>query len=321
MRLLCGAKLSREDVDAIARGAELKTVVGAAMASSFYALERSLDRRRAFLRGQAVPAGGLTDDDVEQDDLDLDVSETMAEDDRAGFREELAYVEDFLRDLRMLGGDSKLERLMSDVAALFRRRDTLIVFTQYTDTMDYLRDHLRDVYGSQVTCYSGRGGARWDGAGWVPVSKDVLKEASWRSTARSPTETWAGTTPSSCTQARRSTYRMGRGDTAASCSGQTPPTRPSSPSSWRTSRKRTFRSSLSWSRSSTEPAASGVQDRPMAAHRKTSVRTRWWYRSSIANVSPRPTATTAATTSQPRARDATAPRCGPGARRAPGAGD
>jgi hypothetical protein len=32
MRLLCGAKLSREDVDAIARGAELKTVVGAAMA-------------------------------------------------------------------------------------------------------------------------------------------------------------------------------------------------------------------------------------------------------------------------------------------------
>src|SRR2546426_7150580 len=47
------------------------------------------------------------------------------------------------------------------------------------------------------------------------------------------------------------------------------------------------------------------QASPIAAHRNTSVSTRWWYRSSITSVRTRPTATMAAMASQPRARDAT----------------
>ena len=53
----------------------------------------------------------------------------------------------------------------------------MIVFTQYTDTMDYLRDKLRHVYGAQVACYSGRGGERWDGKAWVGTSKENIKTA------------------------------------------------------------------------------------------------------------------------------------------------
>ena len=33
--------------------------------------------------------------------------------------------------------------------------------------MDYLRDQLRQVYGSEVACYSGRGGEVWNGIAWV----------------------------------------------------------------------------------------------------------------------------------------------------------
>ncbi len=49
------------------------------------------------------------------------------------------------------------------------------MFTQYTDTMDYLREQLRQVYGTQVACYSGRGGELWDGVMWVPVTKEEIK--------------------------------------------------------------------------------------------------------------------------------------------------
>jgi len=152
------------------------TVYRRRLTSSFCALEKSLERRRDFLKGKALAAGGLTDDDLEQDDLDLDVSEEISDTDRALFRGELDYVEDFLRDLRLLGSDSKLDRLIKDLNAFFKQRDTIILFTQYTDTMDYLRDQLRQVYGSQVACYSGRGGERWDGAAWVPRPKETIKE-------------------------------------------------------------------------------------------------------------------------------------------------
>ena len=66
---------------------------------------------------------------------------------------------------------------MSHLSELLKRRDSVIVFTQYTDTMDYLRDKLRQVYGAQVACYSGRGGERWDGTAWRGTSKENIKTA------------------------------------------------------------------------------------------------------------------------------------------------
>jgi len=151
------------------------TVYRRRLTSSFYAVRHSLKRRLAFLRGQA--GLGLGDDDVEQEALSLDVDELDLAD-RSFFREEIAYVEDFLHALDMLGGqDSKVGQLLGDLAHVFRQRDTVLVFTRYTDTMDFLREQLRHSYGSQVACYSGRGGERWDGVMWVPVTKEEIKNA------------------------------------------------------------------------------------------------------------------------------------------------
>ncbi len=154
------------------------TVYRRRLTSSFYAMTRSLERRLEYLKGRAVPNGGLTDDDIEQEDLEADIGEVLAEEDRRLFLSEIAYVEDFLRDLSRLGTDSKLERLVTqDLPEIFAQRETVIIFTQYTDTMDFLRDELRHVYGRQVACYSGRGGEVWDGTAWVPRPKEELKEA------------------------------------------------------------------------------------------------------------------------------------------------
>jgi superfamily II DNA or RNA helicase len=162
----------------------IMTVYRRRLTSSFYAIQQSLQRRLDYLKGAAKD--WLTDDDLDQEDLDTDVTETLLFDDDEErpsdevptlFLGEVQYVEDFLADLRALGTDSKFEQLSQDLAEVLMRRDTVLIFTQYTDTMDYLRDKLRHVYGAQVACYSGRGGELWDGKAWVGTSKESIKTA------------------------------------------------------------------------------------------------------------------------------------------------
>jgi len=157
----------------------IMTVYRRRLTSSFYAVRRSLERRLQFLKSmkhdQIVL---LDDDDLEQEELSSDVSETLDvhTDLDSLYKQEVAYIERFLTDLTDLATmDSKTEQLLSELAQLFRERDTVIVFTQYTDTMDYLREALRAVYGSQIACYSGRGGEVWTGTAWQVVTKETIK--------------------------------------------------------------------------------------------------------------------------------------------------
>jgi hypothetical protein len=150
------------------------TIYRRRLTSSFWALEQSLARRLAFLKGQRVDPG-FDDDDIEQDDLDFDIGEEIPEATAALYEEEIEFVEGFLGGIRSLPADSKLTRLLDDLKEMLKQRETVLVFTQYTDTMDYLRDHLKEVYGSQVACYSGRGGELWDGSVWKSVTKEEVK--------------------------------------------------------------------------------------------------------------------------------------------------
>jgi SNF2 family DNA or RNA helicase len=156
------------------------TVYRRRLTSSFYAVRKSLERRRDWLRG-VIPSDAVYDnDDIEQEELEQDVSEEGVVDPngRERFKAELAYVDDFLHELRSLSAaDSKLEWLKAELQQTFKQRPTVLVFTQYTDTMDYLRDQLIDVYGSQVACYSGRGGEVWNGIIWVVTTKEAVKNA------------------------------------------------------------------------------------------------------------------------------------------------
>src|SRR5690606_27460292 len=101
----------------------IMTVYRRRLTSSFSAIERSLERRLAYLKGLA-PTAGLDDDDLEQDELDLDISEELSDADRELFRDEIAYVEDFLHDLAQLSTDSKLEWLHEQLQEVFKQRET-----------------------------------------------------------------------------------------------------------------------------------------------------------------------------------------------------
>jgi len=128
----------------------IMTVYRRRLTSSFYAVRCSLERRLKFLVGEIAPETAFDDDDLEQEELSLDVAEEyLSGEDQRRFAAELAYVRDFIQELRMLSlADSKLERLKSELNRVFRERSKALVFTQYTDTMDYLRDQLVEVYGT-----------------------------------------------------------------------------------------------------------------------------------------------------------------------------
>lgn len=164
----------------------IMTVYRRRLTSSFAALRRSLERRREYLLGFAGPVFGFTDEDTEDVDLDEDAMEELQEATAGGqlpvqlrqlVAQELRQIDAILDSLAGLGEDTKFARLVEDLGRLLARRETVAVFTHYTDTMDDLRDRLVGVYGRSLACYSGRGGERWNGAQWVRVSKEEIKNA------------------------------------------------------------------------------------------------------------------------------------------------
>ena len=153
------------------------TVYRRRLTSSFHAARASLRRRRNFLLDPATKLSvALAPEDLEEEDLGLDAPVELQFPDADAGRLELEYLDDFIAELNALTGDSKLEFLKDQLRQIFRTRDSAILFTQYTDTMDYLRDRLRAVYGPGVACYSGRGGESWSGKRWVAQSKESIKE-------------------------------------------------------------------------------------------------------------------------------------------------
>ncbi len=169
----------------------IMTVYRRRLTSSFYAVRKSLERRRDWLLGQIEFGEAFTlEDEADLEELDeLDIfhesariytnTDFISEDSRRfvdHLQAELDYLDSFIVDLRSLSqGDSKINQLKDELNRVFRQRSTVIIFTQYTDTMDYLREQLPAVYRGKVACYSGRGGETWNGIKWIPTPKEIVK--------------------------------------------------------------------------------------------------------------------------------------------------
>jgi Helicase conserved C-terminal domain len=156
----------------------IMTVYRRRLTSSFLAIERSLSRRLDALVRGATLADLLDEDDVTV----LETSNLADEDIEERARElahEVAELRSFLEELAKRPPDeSKMAYLHQELRDAFAgRHDTVIVFTQYTDTMDYIREQLLPVYGPKLACYSGRGAERYspDTGGWQQISKEEVK--------------------------------------------------------------------------------------------------------------------------------------------------
>jgi hypothetical protein len=155
----------------------IMTVYRRRLTSSFYAIQQSLRRRLDVLEHSKAISDLMDDDDTAtvEDSALFDADDFDASADRLA--DEISELRNFLDNLALLTYDSKRDQLERDIKASFNKHETLVIFTQYTDTMDYLRDQLAQVY-NRIACYSGRGGELFDPATrtWQPVSKAELKK-------------------------------------------------------------------------------------------------------------------------------------------------
>ena len=91
--------------------------------------------------------------------------------------EEQSDIERLLGMLRRLPPDSKLERLRNTISDLRAAGyGQVMVFTQFTDTMDFLRGQVGLGTDLRIMCFSGRGGEimSTDGS-WRTIPRDDVK--------------------------------------------------------------------------------------------------------------------------------------------------
>jgi superfamily II DNA or RNA helicase len=157
----------------------IMTVYRRRLTSSFRAVELSLQRRLAVLEGGADLGQLLDDDDLAAIEGSVDEEMGDIEGPAHELAEEMAELRSFLQELETRPpNESKMEYLLGELEAAFAGpHDTVIIFTQYTDTMDYIREQLVTQFGSGVGCYSGRGGELWDSDTqvWQRTAKEQIK--------------------------------------------------------------------------------------------------------------------------------------------------
>ena len=154
------------------------TIYRRRLASSFEALAQTLAGRVDRVDNQADALERLDDDvngeEVAEEPLDSDEARQLEI--KALQAEELADLAGLLGAVRELPPDTKLGYLFQALRDLKTNgHDQTLIFTQYTDTLDFLRDQLVGE-GWRVMCFSGRGGELLGhDSHWRTISRDDVK--------------------------------------------------------------------------------------------------------------------------------------------------
>ena len=151
------------------------TIYQRRLASSFHALQQTLTRRLANM-------GGITEEDLSLDEtadevMDQEDAEVLARESLED--EERTTIRDLLKKIAKIGTNTKARALKAELEKAFSEEyDSAIIFTQYAETMDFLKDYLAEEFpGETVACYSGAGGKVRDRAGfWSECSKEQIKQ-------------------------------------------------------------------------------------------------------------------------------------------------
>jgi len=155
------------------------TIYRRRLASSFHALQSTLNKRIAGMQsGQfQVAEEDISQDEQRDDVMDTDEAEELSHD--ALVAEERGMIQGLLKQIAKVGANTKAKRLSEELGMAWTDGyDSAIIFTQYTDTMDWLRDFLAEqMPGEPLACYSGRGGEVRDLSGqWQTCTKEQIKQ-------------------------------------------------------------------------------------------------------------------------------------------------
>lgn len=156
------------------------TIYRRRLASSFHALLRTMEKRKDGVDGLLTAADEVRIDenvaDLVEAGEDIDAETVSEEERRALAYEEISTINMIVEEIKLLPIDSKaveLRTVLSDLKS--SGYGQMMVFTQFTDTMAYLRDQLVTA-GYAVMCFSGRGGEVRNSDGtWTTITRDDVK--------------------------------------------------------------------------------------------------------------------------------------------------
>ena len=156
------------------------TIYRRRLASSFAALGRTLENHLLAIGNQS---GASTQAELEEG-LDDPGEGDEPEGDEAAKLEQAALaleetddIDRLLTMIRRLPPDTKAERLRNTISNLRKNGYAqVMVFTQFTDTMDFLRGEIGRDQSVRIMCFSGRGGQVPSNDGtWRNISRDEVK--------------------------------------------------------------------------------------------------------------------------------------------------
>jgi SNF2 family DNA or RNA helicase len=156
------------------------TIYRRRLASSFHALRQTMEKRKGGVGGLVTAADESRIDENVADQVEageeIDI-EAVSEDERRAFAfEEIATIDAIVEGIKRLPTDTKaieLSKVLNELNG--SGYPQVMVFTQFTDTMDYLRDQIVGA-GKSVMCFSGRGGEVYNTDGtWTLVARDEVK--------------------------------------------------------------------------------------------------------------------------------------------------
>jgi len=158
------------------------TIYRRRLASSFHALRHTLEDRLTAMQTGKPPKPQEPDDEADNETPDAEgdvlAPDEVAELEQAALaQEEKDDIASLLEDIRRLPPDTKAERLRQELEKLrIDGYSQTMVFTQYTDTMDFLRDELATKTSLRIMCFSGRGGeVRETDGRWRVISREEAK--------------------------------------------------------------------------------------------------------------------------------------------------
>lgn len=162
------------------------TVYRRRAASSPHALRQSLTRRADGLRRVTNQAAAdqvvLPADAIESQDLDEladaappgKISAALPDDPDVAAAE-LREVHRLLDRIDQLGSrDAKRDTFLRLLGEATDDGRAALVFSEFSDTITYLREQLYPKYGERLGCYTGQGGLVYEGGGWQRVSKEAI---------------------------------------------------------------------------------------------------------------------------------------------------
>ena len=158
------------------------TIYRRRLASSFHALSHTLEGRLDAMQTGRPQKPPQPDDEADNEATDAEgdllAPDEVAELEKAALdQEEKDDIARLLQDIRQLPPDTKAGHLRKELDSLRSAGYAqAMVFTQYTDTMDFLREELTTKTTLRVVCFSGRGGELRENDGrWRTISRDDAK--------------------------------------------------------------------------------------------------------------------------------------------------